>query len=361
MTSRSSLTIPVNDLVRFSNKLLSIPFNLSKNERLVILFSLSSINGYQPNPGKIKFSTEEFAEKLELIKSTEPYKPQINRIRRTIKQVLNDLLVKTFTSEYIDSDTGKVRERKVNWLNELDSPINEDDGDFIIEFSSIVEPFLFNLKSNYSEFQLAHLPREKDHALSINFLLLKGQFLRLEWLSQRVDPETNVVTTTVEIVGLKEYLGLGSKYSDLRDFKKRVISPAIDEINLRARVSVTYENVLVNGKTCKIRFLHVPEVHSDKSNVKPARPKLIKRKRFIAGSHEEGQWKKANFIILSSYRESLKRYDPKAELLKIDLQRLNLYSELFSRSIFEETKNLLAKIDEKSAKRKRSVLNKHQI
>ncbi|MBB1389466.1 replication initiation protein [Shewanella sp. SG44-6] len=356
MTNRTSLSLPENDLVRFSNELIKTPFNLNKNERLVILFSLSSINGYQPNPGKIKFSTEEFADKLQLIKGNEAYKPQINRLRRTIKQVLNDLLVKTFTSEYIDNDSGKLRERKVNWLNELDSPIDEEDGDFIIEFSSLVEPFLFNLKSNYSEFQLAQLPRDKDHALSINFLLLKGQYLKFDWLSQKIDPDTRVVTTVVEISSLKNYLGLGTKYADWRDFRKRVLTPAVDEINLRSKVSVNFENVLVNGKTGRIRFLHVPEIVSSKINVKPLRPKLVKRKRFIPGSHAEGAWKKENFTILIEYRKALKTYDPKTELAKIDLERLHLYSEFFSRSVHDETKALLADIAAKSAKRKAKTI-----
>lgn len=352
MKNNVSLMITENDLVRFSNELIKIPFDLNKNERLVILFSLSSVNGYQPNPGKIKFSVEEFAERLQLIKDGEAYRPQINRLRRTIKQVLNDLLVKTFTSEYIDHESGKPRERKVNWLNELDSPIDEEDGDFIIEFSSLVEPFLFNLRSNYSEFQLAQLPRDRDHALSLNFLLLKGQFLKFDWLTQKIDNETGVVTTVVEILSLKSYFGLEGKYSDWRDFRKRVLIPAVDEINIRARISVSFENVLVGGKTGKVRFMHVSETLSEKVNVKPIRPKLVKRKKFIAGSHAEGLWKKENFYILQNYREALKKYDPKSELSKIDLERLHLYSELFSRSVYNETKILLADINAKTAKRR---------
>jgi len=348
---RSSMT---KDLVRFSNELIKTPFDLSKNERAVVLFALSCANGYQPNPGKIKFPVEDFANKLDMINPDENYTKQINRIRRTLKEVLSTLLNKTVTSNYFDADEGLWREKKVQWINELDSPIDLDDGDFIIEFAAPINPFLFDLKANYSEFKLGNIPREDAAAFSINMLLLKGQFLQFDWL--KVKRENTTFTTTADIDSLRIFLNLEGKYLDWRDFRKRIIIPAVDEINEKSDITVLYEPLRVGRKITRIKFVHIFEKSLGDKPKKPTRPRLVKRKSFIAGSHAEGQWKKQNFHILRDYRDALKTYDPKSELTKADIQRLVTYSELFSLSAYEEAKTVLDKMNEKSAKRKKAKI-----
>jgi plasmid replication initiation protein len=343
-----------SDLVRFSNELIKTPHSLDSNERNVVLYLLSKINGYQPNPGVIRFSAEDYADKLNLISTNGKgtYPEKIGRVRRTVKTVLNTLYDKSFKRIYLD-EQGAYREEKVHWINKLDTPADNESGDFIVEFSTIIEPYLFNLSSNYSEFELTYLPRENEYAFKLYQILLKRQFLRLDGVSFKEDTVDGkfVYFTTIDLQALKNILSLGGKYADWKDFKKRVLVPALAEINAKSRLSVSYDPLRVMRSIKQIRFTHIIENEVNELAHKPLRPRLARRPSVKADSHAEGEWKKKNYLLLQNYRERLKSYDPQAELNKLDLERLSIYSELFNRKIHTETKSILDSMREKKKAR----------
>jgi hypothetical protein len=71
-------------------------------------------------------------------------------------------------------------------------------------------------------------------------------------------------------------------------------------------------------------------------NTKPIRPRLLRRPKVKAGSHEEGEWQKANLKLLSNYLIELKAWDPVAKLTIADLKKLVSYSKIFDQSLHKK-------------------------
>ncbi len=71
-------------------------------------------------------------------------------------------------------------------------------------------------------------------------------------------------------------------------------------------------------------------------NRKPIRPRLLRRPKVKAGSHEEGEWQKANLKLLSHYLTDLKAWDSVAKLTIADLKKLVSYSNIYDQSLHKK-------------------------
>ncbi|UBO49277.1 replication initiation protein (plasmid) [Escherichia coli] len=80
-----------------------------------------------------------------------------------------------------------------------------------------------------------------------------------------------------------------------KDFKKRVLDPAVDIINANTNLSVTYEGIKSGRKIESVVFTYLVEneTHDGKKvATKPLRPRLPSRPRVIKGSSAEVAWQK---------------------------------------------------------------------
>ena len=147
----------------------------------------------------------------------------------SVKEMMQKTKVKNAYSDYkeaCDSLVGKVIKMKpedtING-NALTVSIcssaeyMEGQGLIELEISDKLSPYLFDLKNNFTAFQI-------DMGLSMKSYYAKELY---EMLSQY--KTTSFFTITVE--ELKHRLSIESKYSRFVDFERRVIAPAVNEIN----------------------------------------------------------------------------------------------------------------------------------
>lgn len=92
-----------------------------------------------------------------------------------------------------------------------------------------IVPFLSQLKNRFSQYHLRHVVQMSSiYAIRVYELLV-------QWRDSK--------TRTVELDWLRERLDLGDKYPSIRDFKRRVLDPAIEQINAHSDLWVKWDQV----------------------------------------------------------------------------------------------------------------------
>lgn len=123
------------------------------------------------------------------------------------------------------------------WIDEGDSElyfqwivsprIYKKTGKVSVRITEEVMPYLWNLRERFVAYELYQtLAMKSVYSIEL-FELLKSYAFRK--------------TITVSIEDLRKYFGLGEKYEHYKDFKRRVIEPAIAEINEYTDLTVSYE------------------------------------------------------------------------------------------------------------------------
>lgn len=118
--------------------------------------------------------------------------------------------------------------------------INRHSGKVEIEFGKIVKPYLLQLKQNFTEIRIDYpLKFKKQYSVRLYELLCSYHFHKNDTYSR-----------TFEIEELKDELLMTmedskEKYLDLKDFRKRCLYPAIEEINLTTdkHIAISYRKM----------------------------------------------------------------------------------------------------------------------
>lgn len=149
---------------------------------------------------------------------------------------------------------GKKFPGMVSWFQSI-SPVKDKDDNVGLEFlfSSPLKPFLLDLKEyariNYSEV----IP------LRSGFAARMFQVFRAH-RDKKKRYEKNS-TLKYEIEDLKYLLGVGDKYADWRNFKRKVVEVVVSEITEHTSIRVKFEEIRKGRKVIGVAFLF-----SDKRN-----------------------------------------------------------------------------------------------
>lgn len=125
------------------------------------------------------------------------------------------------------------------WIDEGDSElyfqwivsprIYKKTGKVSVRITEEVMPYLWNLRERFVAYELYQtLAMKSTYSIEL-FELLKSYAFRKK--------------ITVSIDDLRKYFGLGDKYKAYRDFKRRVVDPAVKEINEYTDLFVSYDPV----------------------------------------------------------------------------------------------------------------------
>ncbi|TAK47026.1 MAG: RepB family plasmid replication initiator protein [Saprospiraceae bacterium] len=99
-------------------------------------------------------------------------------------------------------------------------------------FSPHMKPFLLGLKEKSTRFEFIEVARMKS-----NFSIRIYQMCK-SYYDENIQHGRNVLTVGVQV--LKQRLGVSDKYSDYRNFRRKVLDVARAEINAKTRLSVEY-------------------------------------------------------------------------------------------------------------------------
>ena len=288
------------------NDLVDASYKLGINELRLLNLALSKIDSRQPNPGELTLYPAEFA-KIYGIENNDLYRTMRNAVKGIGR------------SPVMLPVPGKNRTIELYWLVKSEYDNGEDGTSIKLQFSPLVEPYLFELKEKFTAISFEHCSR-----LTTPFSYRLYQWLiRYRNFDNRKQGE--VVVVQLDIDWIKQKAGFAGEYERWDVFRAKVINPAIEQINNKTDISVIWRPIRNGRKTTAIEFSFVTE---KAAFAKPERPRLARRPKANPGSDKLGQWAKTNMNLLLEYRKALRKYDSASKLDIKDLQRLVDYMRL---------------------------------
>jgi plasmid replication initiation protein len=317
------------------NDLIESSYKLNIDELRLLNLALTKIDSRKENIGIIEIFPNEFSDMFNLEKKN---------IWRNMKNSLLSIMQKPVKIRFKDED-GKLKERAIAWLGSTTYFVDQSDGAKIeLEFTSQISPYLFELHGNFTKLNFEYASR-----LNTPF-----SFRLYQWLVREHRTKRGLYyELTMTINDIKRNSQLDNSYPVWMDFKKKIIQPAIDAINQKTNLSVSYSVTKKGKKAHSLTFIYIDEMAKsikalengeevELSNLKPIRPRLLRRPKVLKGSHAEGEWQRSNLKLLSQYQTDLKMWDNSARLTIPDLKKLIDYSRLFATAIHDTAAEELA-------------------
>lgn len=203
-----------NDMVQCAR------YRLSVQEQRAILYAISKIKPDDCAATEYSFSLRDFFNVCGLNKDT----------YTSTKKLLKELGDKSWWVKYDDGSESLVR-----WFNTLDCDFNSDKVTF--KFHERMVPYLLNLVEQgefYTSFELRYvLPMTSKHSPRLYELLKSYSINNSSWF--------------FDLDELRRLLDCDN-YKRWPDFKRRVLDPAVDEINKYTDIVVTYDAKKLTGR-----------------------------------------------------------------------------------------------------------------
>lgn len=143
---------------------------------------------------------------------------------RDLKKSAEKLYERSVVIDDPDPDNPQITQRKTRWISSIDYVPGE--GKLVLSFSIGIIPYLSQLSREFTKYKLKHVARfESVYSIRLYELLV-------QWSSAG--------EREIEVEWLKRQFQVGDKYDRVVDLKKRVIDPAVEEINQHSNLWVKY-------------------------------------------------------------------------------------------------------------------------
>ena len=161
----------------------------------------------------------------------------------------------------------------INWVAGAVPKYNED-GVLCVEFgfSPQMKPFLLGLKEKFTRFEFLEVAKMKSGFSIRIYQMCKSYYY------EHIRHGRNVLA--VSIRELKSRLGIADKYPDFRNFRRKVLNVAKEEINEKTRLHIEYDFVKKGRSITDVRIIINEE--SDLATDKPI-SQLLQSSKKAAG------------------------------------------------------------------------------
>lgn len=221
--AQSQFVVMRNELIQKSR------YSLSLTEQKLVLYMVSKITPFDEPYKEYIFSYDEFEAVCNL-----------NRDGGKSKILVVEAL-KALKSKTLEIRLSEKQRVITSWFN--DAVIDEETQEIRIGFSKYLTPYLYNLQTFYTKFCL-----ENTLAMSSKYGIRLYEYLisiRSKGHKQKISLEE-----------LRERIGC-DKYEKYKDFRVRVLEPALKDINVYTDISVEYKEVKTGRKVTYIEFVIV--------------------------------------------------------------------------------------------------------
>jgi len=215
---RNQKVVKSNDLIQKSR------FQLSLQEQKIILYLISKVKPDDDEFMTVKFDTVQFCNVCGIGKSGKNYIDIANTIKRLADK-----------SIWIPLE-GK-NKALLRWIDQ--AIIDEENGVMKVKLSDLLKPYLLQLRSNFTQFELLYT------------LAMKSQYsIRLYEILKSYEYKRSIVLSINE---LKEQL-FATKYSRYPDFKRNVLDKALKEIVELSDLNISYQAIKEGRTYTKFQF-----------------------------------------------------------------------------------------------------------
>lgn len=265
MLTRTELIEARRNAIVVSNRLIQERyFELSEIPLKTLLYTISKIKPDDEPNKKYTLSVRELCEVCNLkITGTNRYKGR----RGLIYAVMREL-----RARHLDLYDEKGLEFNTGWFNKVKM---EEDNDTVSYYFDIdLMPYLFQLKIGMGNLTITTLEIlcAMDRASSIRLYLFLRSIAGMG------------VRQRVMLDELKDRIGMSGKYENFYDMRMRILTPAIEDINLYSDLEVSYNEVKEGKKVVALDF-HIKSKHTATLSQEVLSIKALNRaKRFVIGN-----------------------------------------------------------------------------
>lgn len=228
---RDYFVVKANHLIQKSR------YELSVTEQRTIAYICSMIKPVEPLAAAqnvpyqldYEFNIREYAKICGL------YYEDGGKLYSDTKALLKGLLTKVIYIELPDGTEGML-----TWLAEVWT--DKQNGKAKINISPRMAPFLFDLKEKFTAYGL------------LNILAMKSQYSIRIYELMRSHAYQKLITYETEKLKKMFMVENIKSYGNFKDFRRRILEPAITEINKYTDLQVSYEAITKGRKVVKIQF-----------------------------------------------------------------------------------------------------------
>ncbi|WP_218110668.1 replication initiation protein [Ostreibacterium oceani] len=225
-----------NNLIYKSNDIIEASYHLTLNEQRLLLACISQVKSDGAIGDRYVISVEQARDLFYDNKGKD-------KAFRDLKAASKKLWDRGI---HMKSESGQ-RELFTRWVSTVE--FDNEEQTATLYFHDQIKPYIAQLKSNFTKYRLSHITQLTSvYAIRIYELIVS-------WYSQ------NQPYKEYKIDDFKELLQIGDKYSQFGEFKSRVITPALKQINAHTdfEFEISYRKVGRSFKYIQLRFNRKPE------------------------------------------------------------------------------------------------------
>lgn len=233
-----------NEYIKMSNELIDASYKLGVTEHRLYSFLLSKIKKNDPNWNVVSINIRDFADKFDI-----EHHAIYNEVKKAAAKLQKTQIFIKLDCEN-KSSSGEPY-LIVSWL----SSAEYREGVLEAEFSKKLEPYLINLKKNFTKCYMQEIGK-----FSSNYSIRLYQMLK-----RYSEYDHNIKEITID--EFRFILALENKYPKFSNLKIRVINQALKEINEKSDIKVDMSPVKRGKKVVGIKFVVEPKISKqNKSN-----------------------------------------------------------------------------------------------
>jgi plasmid replication initiation protein len=244
----------MNNLIVYkSNKVIEAAFKLNLNEHRLILMAIGKVNPKTELLATDRFevTVKEFAQHFNISE---------DKAYQTLKEATEQLFERYVVIDNPDPDNPTIKQTKTRWISSIDYV--PDLGKVSLYFAQRMLPYLSQLKGKFTFYLLENIS-EMSSTYSVRLYELL-----MQWKTTG--------KREIEIDWLKKQFQIEGKYASIIDFKKRVIDPAVKDINDYSNYSVSWEQRKTGRKVTHLIFTFAeknpPEPEQPPAAATPTKP-----------------------------------------------------------------------------------------
>lgn len=218
---REYLVVKDNELIEKAQ------YHLTATQQKLINYTISLIKPEDTEFQKYEISVSDFCEICGIDK---------NHFYTEFKHIIDNLDTKTL---WIKTDTKLF---KFRWFIKAEYLI--DQGKVRLMFDDDIKKYLIGLKKNFTKYPLSNiLPMRSKYSMRL--------YEKLKCHSRG----RTIITKKYTLEELREAFEIeDTTYKEYKDFKKRVLEVAIEEINLYSDITVSYEPIKNGRRIAELKF-----------------------------------------------------------------------------------------------------------
>lgn len=219
-----------------SNKLVEASYRLDLIEQRILLYAIVEARETQQglSDGFVTLEAKRFAAMFGMNESN---------TYGQLKEAMDTLFGRHIVVHDIHPESGCARVSKVRWIST--ASYIDGMGAVQLRFATDLLPYITRLESEFTVYRLEKIGRMTSaHAVRLYELLV--QYL-------------TIGKREIELAWLKKTLGLADEYKAIKDFKKRVLDTAVQQVNEHSDIRVSYTQRKTGRTVSHLIFTIKPE------------------------------------------------------------------------------------------------------